>query len=135
MTITDIFTDLEVISMIKENDKLCIRDGHIKVEVKSNPRLIAVRRWINNDSRRSTLMEINNTIQNALQICKESFNDNEKLWTVEQFKKHFTNVIVGLNNLKKTYHEDSYIIARIIVLNNMLEEEIRKINEITFNKT
>ena len=128
-TTADLFTDLEVLSMIKEEDKLCIRDGHITIEQRSHPMKIAVRRWANNDSRRLTIMHINTLITQSLQICSENRNDSEKSWTIEQFCKHFTNSLDGLSNLKKTYIDDSAIVARLNVISAMLIEEIGKIKE------
>ena len=128
-TTSDLFTDLEVLSMIKEEDKLCIRDGHITIERRSHPLKTAVRRWANNDSRRLTIMHINTLITQSLQICSENRNDSEKIWTIEQFCKHFTNSLEGLSNLKKTYINDSAIVARLNVISAMLIEEIGKIKE------
>ena len=127
MTTSDLFTDLEVLSMIKENDKICIRDGHITIEHKSHPIKTAMRRWINNDSRRLSIMQINSIITKSLQVCSESRNDSEKFWVIEQFYNHFTNVIDGLSNLKKTYSDDSSIVARINVICAMLIQELCKI--------
>ena len=103
MTLSDLFTDLEVLAMIKEKDKLCVRDGQITIEKNSHPFKIAIRRWINNDSRRTMIMEINNVITLSLQACKESKQDSDKKWVVDQFCKHFKNIKEGLENLKKTY--------------------------------
>ena len=128
-TTADIFTDLEVLSMIKEYDKICIRDGHITIERKTHPIKTAVRRWANNDSRRLTIMQINNLISQSLQLCLEARNDSEKIWTIDQFCKHFTNILDGLSNLKKTYTDDSAIVARLNVISAMLIEEIGKIKE------
>ena len=128
-TTLDLFTDLEVLSMIKEEDKLCIRDGHITIEKKAHPIKTAVRRWAYNDSRRLTIMHINTLITQSLQICSENRNDIEKLWIIEQFCKHFTYTLEGLSNLKKTYIDDSAIVARLNVICAMLIEEIEKIKE------
>ena len=128
-TTVDLFTDLEVLSMIREEDKLCIREGHIAIEKRSHPLKTAVRRWTNNDSRRITIMHINTLITQSLQICCENRNDSEKIWTIHQFCKHFTNSLEGLSNLKKTYTDDSAIVARLNVISAMLIEEIEKIKE------
>jgi len=129
MTTVDLFTDLEILSMIKENDKICIRDGHITIEKKTHPIKTAVRRWIYNDNRRFSIMQINVLITQSLQVCMESRNNCEKTWIIDQFCKHFTNTIEGLANLKKTYSNDSSIVARLNVISSMLIEEIDKIKE------
>ena len=129
MYITDLLTDLEVLSMIKEDDKICIRDGHIAIEQKGNKVQIAIRRYINHDSRRSMIMEVNRIITQSLQVCNEQRSDVDKQWAMEQFYKHFQNIIEGIQNLKKTYFSDSFIVARLNVTIEMLHEEIKKLNE------
>ena len=126
MTLTDLFTDLEVLSMIKEHDKLCLRDGHITIEQKSNPIKTAIRRWFHNDSRRIMIMEVNNIINSSLECYNKSLKDTEHEWIINQFIKHFTNVIDGLNKLKKTYFNDSSIVARLNVIIDILSQEITK---------
>lgn len=101
MTTIDLFTDLEVLGMLKEDNKICVRDGHISIEKQSHPITQGLRRWVNNDSRRLTIMQINSIISQSLQVCKEARNDSEKIWTISQFNKHFVNVLIGLCNLKK----------------------------------
>lgn len=130
MSLSDLFTDLQILSMIKEDDKLCVRDGHIAIEQRTHPVKIAVRRWYHNDSRRTMIMEINKIVSQSLSTCKDLQNDTEKQWHLEQFKKHFSNIKLGLDNLKRTYHDDATIVARLDVLNDMLEEEVNKLNSL-----
>ena len=122
----DLLTDLEVLSMIKEDDKLCIRDGHMAIEKRSHPIKTAVRRWVNNDSRKITIMYINTLITQSLQFCSEN---RDKVWIIHEFCKHLTNSLEGLANIKKTYSNDSAIVARLNVIGYILIEEIGKIKE------
>ena len=124
MTTIDLFTDLEVLGMLKQDDKICIRDGRISIEKKTHPVTLAMRRWINNDGRRITIMQINSIISQSLQVCKEN---REKIWTISQFYRHFINVLRGLQNMKKTYSDDSAIVARLNVISSLLEEEVKEI--------
>lgn len=124
MTTIDLFTDLEVLGMLKQDDKICIRDGRISIEKKSHPMKLAMRRWINNDGRRITIMQINTIINQSLQTCKES---KDKPWITSQFYKHFKSVLLGLENIKITYKDDSAIVARLNVIGALLEEEIKEI--------
>ena len=134
MTTSDLFTELEVLSMIQEDDKLCIRDGHISIEKRNHPFKVAIRRFFNNDGRRLTLMQINSIISKALHTCSEVRNDPDGSWKLEQFSILFRNVIVGLENLKKTYSDDSAIVARLKVIIELLKVEVTKICE-TFAET
>jgi hypothetical protein len=132
MTTIDLFTDLEVLSMLKEENKICIRDGRIAIEKQGHPISQALRRWIYNDSRRLSIMQINTVITQSLQACQDARNEHDKDWVIQQFNKHFVNVLVGLGNLKKTYGDDSAVVARLNVMCSLLEQEIKKIKSICF---
>ena len=69
-------------------------------------------------------MQINSIINQSIQICKDS---KDKKWIISQFFKHFTSVLNGLENMKKTYSEDSAIVARLNVISALLQEEIKEI--------
>jgi hypothetical protein len=127
MTTIDLFTDLEVLGMLKHDSKICIRDGRISIERKSHPITQALRRWANNDGRRMTIMQINSIINQSLQLCKES---KDKPWVISQFHKHFNSVLAGLENMKKTYADDSAVVARLNVISALLKEEIKEIESL-----
>ena len=95
-----------------------------QLKKKSHPIKLAMRRWINNDGRRITIMQINTIINQSLQACKEN---RDKSWVVSQFHKHFQNVLIGLENIKITYKEDSAVVARLNVIGALLEEEIKEL--------
>lgn len=104
----DILWSLKIISMIKEGQKLCIRNGFIHV----NNRIFEfLFRWINNDNRHSSITYISNTINNALKMQKTDHLVN----TLREALK-------GLDALKVTYATDVCIVAKITVL----EEKINK---------
>ena len=73
-------------------------------------------------------MQINAIISQSLQESKES---REKNWVITQFRRHFKNVMEGLKNMKKTYMEDSSVVARLTVICALLEEEIKEIELLT----
>lgn len=125
-SLTDVLTDLEILSMVHENEKFCCRDGKISIETKGHPIRVALRRWLNNDSRKSMLLEINNIINRAISMSKESTDE----WVQTQFLFHFKRVIGGLENIKKTYFDDSTVVARLNVIISMLEEIIKKMSSI-----
>jgi hypothetical protein len=121
---TDVFTELEILSMVEENDKICIRDGKIAIERKGHPITVAVRRWLHNDSRKGMITEVGNIINRAISMSKESHDD----WVKFQFYAHFKKVIKGLDNIKKTYFDDSSVVARLNVIIMMLDEIIKKMS-------
>ena len=71
--VDQILTSLKVISMIKEGQKVKVRDGLLTLEVYSSGVMTGIRRWIHNDNRTTTLRYIRNTVIQAISI----FN-NEK---------------------------------------------------------
>ena len=123
-SMTDVFTELEILSMVEETDKICIRDGKIAIERKGHPITIAVRRWIHNDSRKGMITEVGNIINRAISMSKEAHDD----WVKFQFFVHFKKVLDGLGNIKKTYFDDSSVIARLNVIIMMLDEIIKKMS-------
>jgi len=135
-----IFTELEILSMLKDGDKLSMRNGIMTIEKKTHPIKTAVRRWINNDNRHSTLMEIDNIISDAMKMYREhridndditnlcSIDDTSNIWITQQFCEQFRNCIEGLQNLKKTYNDDSAVVAKLNIICKILDEECRKMS-------
>lgn len=123
-SMTDVFTELEILSMVGENDKICIRDGRIAIERKGHPITVAVRRWLHNDSRKGMITEVGNIINRAISMSKEANDD----WVKFQFYVHFKKVVDGLDNIKKTYFDDSSVVARLNVVIMMLDEIIKKMS-------
>lgn len=117
----DLTTDLKVISMLKENGRLCIRNGHLSIEPqlynKENVLLtfgsyasLSVRRWWNQDNRHSALLKV----QSILLKCQElssKINENEK----NDLRELCKNAALGLQNLKSTYDRDAAVNARLSV--------------------
>ena len=127
MDISDLLTNLHVLGMLKENDKLCRQDGHIAIEPPHNPLFSSLKRWYYNDSRRIMIMDINNIIHEALASCSKAKESNN-IWLLKQFFSSFSNVKLGLSNLQKTYFQDSTIVARLNVISLILDEEINKLS-------
>jgi hypothetical protein len=78
-----LLTSLKVISMIKEGQKVCVRNGHLTLETQSTGVITSLRRWINKDSRQTTVHYIKSVIQNAVAVTKTYKNQMsvEKLLT------------------------------------------------------
>ena len=121
MEIEDLSTNLKVMSMLKQNGRLCIRNGNLSIEPqvynKENVLLtfgsyasLAIRRWWNQDNRQSALLKV----QAIILKCQETYsklNDTDKAEFIELCK----NAATGLENLQKTYENDAAVNARLSV--------------------
>ena len=72
--VDQILTSLKVISMIKEGQKVKVRDGLLSLEVQSTGVLTGIRRWINKDNRLTTLRYIRNTVIQAMTLTDDRVN-------------------------------------------------------------
>lgn len=115
--VDQILTSLKIISMIKEGQKVCVRNGLLALESKSTGLKVAFKRWLHNDNRHSTLSYIKNVINNALDVCK--LHTNEK--TLDKIEKALSECITGLGSLAVTYENDVPIVATI----HVMQERIR----------
>lgn len=123
--VDQILTSLRIISLIKENQKVCVRDGFIILESKSTGLMPAVRRWLNRDNRTKTIFYIQNVINHALEITKT----HTDLETIEKLKQGIKNSVIGLKSLGVTYNNDAATFARITVLE---ERILSNINDSSF---
>lgn len=121
MEIEDLSTDLKVMSMIKENGRLCIRNGCLSIEPevhnKENILLtwgsyasLALRRWWNQDNRHSALTKVQSIILKC-QETQSKLTSDDKI----EFSKLCKDAAVGLSNLQETYSHDAAVYARLSV--------------------
>ncbi len=128
--IDQILTSLKVISMIKEGQKVRIRNGLLDLETKSTGFGAAVRRWIHNDTRQNTLLYIKNVVGHALELIKIS-SQGDKLET------GLTECLAGLSALTVTYGDDMGTVAAIGVIQLRIRSELEaeQHSHITPNKS
>lgn len=106
--VDQILTSLKVISMIKEGQKVKVRDGLLSLEVYSTGVMTGLRRWINRDNRLTTLRYIRNTVIQAMTLSDER---------VTHALKEAMN---GLNCLAITYGDDAGVTAAIDVIKDRI---------------
>lgn len=106
----DILWSLKIISMIKEGQKLRVRNGRLDVH-ESGSVVTSVIRWLYNDNRHNSLTYISNIINRGL--------------TEKCEKRVLSESLKGLNALKVTYATDINITARIIVLEEKIHAYIK----------
>jgi len=120
-----LLTSLKVISMIKEGQKVCVRNGHLTLEVQSTGVVTSVRRWINRDSRQTTVHYIKSVIQNSISVCKTSKNQ----LSTGKLVLGMDEALIGINSLVVTYADDATISATLQVLRDRITTELKSLHE------
>lgn len=108
----EILTCLKIISMIREGQKVYVRDGVLRLERHSSGLLSAFKRWLSGDSRYITMTYIQNVILNALDRSTDV--------------KYLEEALSGLNALKVTYSDDVTVVARLTVLEEKIQLYIKR---------
>lgn len=141
MNINNLLLDLEVIRQINENDKLsvCLLPGSTRLIVDSNTFLTPITRWYNNYSRETTIEYLDTFINNINEATVTITGGNHKN-LANTLKEAIKHAIPGLENLKKTYSQDSVISSKIVLFINRLNEIVISINtflgeNMTINET
>jgi len=124
----DLRTDMKVLSMIKENGRLCIRNGQLSIEPQLTNKenilftwgsyaTLAARRWWNQDNRHSALLKVQSIIMKIHEINSKLTSQEDQ----EEFSYLCKEAAKGLTNLQNTYSEDAAINARLSVYIKNLE--------------
>ena len=119
--IDHLLTSLKVISMIKEGQKVCVRNGHLSLEVQSTGVITSFRRWINRDNRQTTICYIKSVVHNALSVTKTHNNE----MSVYKVVKGLEESVTGINSLTVTYTDDATVSATLQVLRDRIQTELK----------
>ena len=114
--IDEVLTSLKIIGSIKEGQKVCVRNGLLVLEQRSNGFLPALKRFIYGDNREITIRYIKNVVHNAISILNAVNND--------EIRKHLNEAVVGLQRLEVTYVADIATVSGIQVLVTRIQHEI-----------
>ena len=112
--VDQVLTSLKVISMIKEGQKVSVRNGLLDIEVHSTGLVTAFKRWINNDNRHTTLTYIRNIITTAMDLSKTH--------ATTRIKEALKEAVGGLTSLSVTYGGDASITATIYVIKDRIDQ-------------
>ena len=119
--IDHLLTSLKFISMIKEGQKVCVRNGHLSLEVQSTGVITSFRRWINRDNRQTTICYIKSVVHNALSVTKTHNNE----MSVYKVVKGLEESVTGINSLTVTYTDDATVSATLQVLRDRIQTELK----------
>jgi hypothetical protein len=123
--IDDIITNLKIIGMIEKNNKLSIKNGHLKLDKIDNFQFL--RRWFNRDSRDQTILFLKNIIKNVSELINrlDNFTESDKNWIIKRIVNELEKVEIGIKNLKVTYVDDSFILVNLDNILCKLKEIVR----------
>ena len=109
-SIDNIITNLKIISLIKVDEKLSIRKGHLQIDNSSNFQFF--KRWFYRDSRDIILLFIKDLIRNIYNLFNKitCYNDNKVV--LKRVLEEMENAKSGLINLKLTYANDPVMVVK-----------------------
>lgn len=110
--VDQLLTSLKIISMIKEGQKVCVRNGLLTLEPRSTGLVVAIKRWIHNDNRQVTIQYVKNIITSGLDVLRIHGDPT----IIEKLKQGIIAATIGLNCLSITYSEDATVTATVEVL-------------------
>ncbi len=118
-TIDTILLNLKMLSQINPNDKLYTENGQIKIDT---PTLMqGIYRWMNEYSRERTMNDLDKLISETLKyvninIKKESRTEEDNR-NCQKILVEISKSLTGIQNLKITYKDDTYIQSKLDVIN------------------
>ena len=115
--VDQLLTSLKIIAMIKEGQKVCVRNGLLTLEPKSTGVVVAIKRWIHNDSRQVTIHYVKNIISTGLDVLR-IHGDSVIL---DKLKNSLYSATAGLKCLGVTYNDDAAVTATVEVLTERIE--------------
>ena len=129
-TLENILLNLKMLALIKADDKLYLEDGLLKIDTSTI--MQGISRWMNDYSRLKTMEDIDLLINETNSYvdtnferekrCEEDNRDCQKI-LVEVSKS-----VTGIQNLKITYRDDTFIQSRLDVINEKILEIKNKLS-------
>lgn len=118
-TIDTILLNLKMLSQINPNDKLYTDNGQIKIDT---PTLMqGIYRWMNEYSRERTMDDLDKLINETLKYVntniKKDSRTEEDNRNCQKILVEISKSLTGIQNLKITYKDDTYIQSKLDVIN------------------
>ena len=144
LNIDQVFINLKIFSKIKKHDKLCFSGNSLEID---NRYAAFFRRWFSSDDRSKSIDYINAIIKRVFAIVDETYSNEktkesktinnqsspfkeENSNLLQRFSIELTNTMTGLDNLKKTYDDDSLIKSNLDLIMDKIKIRIDKINKL-----
>lgn len=123
-TIDSILLNLKMLSRVQTNDKLYVEDGLFKID---RPKMVqGLFRWINDYSRAKTMEDIDNLISLVQLYVKDNkaqpMRNEEDNLNCQKILVELSKCGQGIQNLKITYNDDTFIQSKLEVINEKILE-------------
>jgi len=129
-SIDNIITNLKIISLVKVDEKLSIRKGHLQIDNSSNFQFL--KRWFYRDSREFILLFIKDLIRSISSLFDKINSYRDSSWVLSRVLTEMENAKAGFINLKTTYCTDSVMVVKFDNVNvkfcELIEQIKNKIN-------
>lgn len=138
-TCDNILLNLKIISQIKEYEKLNTYNDELSID--QTYFQLFTRKYYNNNRVNSITM-IEDIVEETLNITDKTLNidsnnksksnilDEEPSQLLHRYVLEMTNAIKGLDNLKKTYKDDVFILSKLDLLIEKLNTRVNKVSKI-----
>lgn len=123
-SIDNILLNLKMLSQINPNDKLYTEEGQIKIDIPTM--MQGIYRWMNDYSRTKTMDDLDiliNTTQTFVRnnIAQETRTEEDNR-NCQKILVEISKSLTGIQNLKITYKDDTFIQSRLDVINEKTHE-------------
>ena len=122
MDIDKILLDLEIIKQIQPDDKLAVSQekGETKLYINYFSYFLPIKRWYYRYNRDETIFYLEKLIDNIEKSSNVILN-GQHIDLGNLLKNSINSSIIGFNNLKNTYQNDSIVNSKIILIENKLK--------------
>jgi hypothetical protein len=129
-TLENILLNLKMVALIKADDKLYLEDGLLKIDT---PTIMqGISRWMNDYSRLKTMEDIDLLINETNIYVDTNFEKEDR---TEEDNRDCQKILVevsksvtGIQNLKITYRNDTFIQSKLDVINEKILEIKNKLS-------
>ena len=122
MDIDKILLDLEIIKQLSPDDKLAVlqEKGETKLYVHHSSYFLSIKRWYYGYNRDATILYLEKLIDNIEKSSNVIIN-GQHIDFGNLLKNSINSSLIGFNNLKNTYENDSIVNSKIILIENKLK--------------
>tara|TARA_B100001093_G_C26587534_1_gene910047 strand:+ start:150 stop:662 length:513 start_codon:yes stop_codon:yes gene_type:complete len=124
LSVDTILLNLKMLSRVQSNDKLYLENGLFKID---SPKIVqGLFRWLNEYSRTKTMEDIENLILQTQKYVKENklqtFRNETDNLNCQKILVELSKCCHGIQNLKITYNDDTFIQSKLEVINEKILE-------------
>jgi hypothetical protein len=139
-TYVQLLHSLKVVATIKENDRISTKKG-IFVDSSHN-RLQPIYRWFYSENRNHNTNTLETIFNRSFECCEhlvklrlQTSDDTDLLdknQRIQRLQQEIKNAQRGISNLIITYETDSHTVAKLVLLNERIQDRINMI-QVTLN--